>query len=310
MGVTSPFNPQSPFAQSIADLFTWNLAIAGVIFVLVTSLVIYIAIRYRARPGQPEPAQVFGHRTLEIVWTLAPALILVGVAVSMVSTMRAADPPAGDQQPDLVVTGLQWWWRVEYSKSGVVTANEIHVPVGRPLLVRIQTADVVHDFWVPQLGPKRDITPDQPNHIWLRADTPGTYLGYCSEYCGNEHAWMLIRVIAQPQAEFDAWQRAEAQPAAAPAGGDAARGALIFQQHTCVSCHAIAGTSGAARVGPDLTHLAARQTLGAGRIANTPDNLARWIANPHELKPGVLMPGFQLPPDDLRALVAYLETLK
>ena len=309
MGETSPFNARSPQARAIADLFIWNLAIAGAIFALVTGLVIYIAIRYRARPGQGEPRQVFGSRPLEIAWTLAPALILLVVSIFTYTTMLAADPPVDDRPPDLVVTGLQWWWRVEYPQSGVVTANEIHVPVGRPLLVRIVAADVAHDFWVPQLGPKRDLLPDQQNHIWLQADAPGTYLGACSEYCGAEHAWMLIRVIAQPQAEFDAWQRQQLQAAAAPAG-DAARGAQIFRQQTCVSCHAIAGTDASARVGPDLTHLASRETIGAGRVANTPDSLARWIANPHELKPGVLMPGFQLSEPDIRALVAYLETLK
>lgn len=309
MGGSSPFDARSPQARAIADLFTWNLAIAGAIFVLVTGLVVYIAIRYRARPGQGEPPPVFGNRTLEIVWTLAPAAILLVVAFFTVATMRAADPPAEGQPPDLIVTGMQWWWRVEYPQSGVVTANEIHIPAGRRLLVRLQSGDVIHDFWVPQLGPKRDMNPGSANQLWIEADAPGTYLGGCSEYCGAEHAWMLIRVIAQPPAEFDAWLRAQAQPAPAPAG-DAARGAQVFQQQTCVNCHAIAGTSASARVGPDLTHLASRETIGAGRVANTPDNLARWVADPHALKPGVLMPGFQLSPDDLRALIAYLETLK
>lgn len=310
MGETSPFSPRSPQAQAITDLFVWNLAIAGVIFVLVTGLVIYIAIRYRARPGAGEPPQIFGEHRLEIAWTVAPALILLGVSAFMIPTMRAADPPVGDRQPDLVVTGLQWWWRVEYPQSGVVTANEIHIPAGRPLLVRLESDDVIHDFWVPQLGPKRDMTPGVTRHLTLQADAPGTYLGACSEYCGTEHAWMLLRVIAQPPDEFDAWLRQQQQPAAAPTGGDAARGAQIFQQQTCVSCHAIAGTGASARVGPDLTHIGGRQTLGAGRVENTPEQMARWIANPHELKPGVQMPGFALPEDDLRALAAYLEALR
>jgi cytochrome c oxidase subunit 2 len=310
MGGFSPFNANSPQAQAIADLFIWNLAIAGLIFTLVTGLVIYIAIRYRARPDTAEPAQIFGERRLEIAWTVAPALLLLVVAGFTVATMRAADPPVGDQQPDLVVTGLQWWWRVEYPKSGVVTANEIHIPTGRQLLVRIEASDVVHDFWVPALGPKRDLVPGHPNQIWLAANTPGTYFGACSEYCGAEHAWMLLRVIAQPQAEFDAWQQQQAQAAATPAAGDAARGARLFQQQTCVNCHAIAGTGANARVGPDLTHIASRQTLGAGRIDNTPENLARWLANPQELKPGALMPRFQFSDADLQALVAYMETLK
>jgi cytochrome c oxidase subunit 2 len=153
------------------------------------------------------------------------------------------------------------------------------------------------------------LVPGHTNYLWIQADTPGTYPGACSEYCGAEHAWMFLRVIAQPQAEFDAWRQQQQQPAAAPQG-EAAQGAQVFQRLTCMNCHAIAGTAANARIGPDLTHVGSRQTLGAGRVENRPDTMARWITNPHELKPGVLMPGFQLSEADLHALVAYLETLK
>jgi cytochrome c oxidase subunit 2 len=276
----------------------------------VFGLTIYITIRYRSRPGAGEPVQVFGHTRLEIAWTLAPAVLLVIVFGFTIGTMRAADPPIGDRQPDLVITGYQWWWQVEYPASGVVTANEIHIPVGQRLLVRIEGGDVIHDFWVPQLGPKRDMVPGHSNHLWIEADTSGSYLGACAEYCGNQHAWMRLRVIAQPQAEFDAWQQQQRAVAAAPGGGDAAQGALIFQQRTCANCHAIAGTPAAARAGPDLSHFASRQTLGAGVLDNTPENLLKWLTDPQAIKPGNHMPSLRMAEAELRALVAYLETLQ
>ena len=310
MGGSSPFNPDSPQARAISDLFTGSLVIAGIIFVIVTGLVAYIVYRYRSRPGMGEPRQLSGHTRLEIGWTIAPALVLIVMFGWTITTMRAADPPVGDRQPDLVVRGVQWWWQVEYPQSGVVTANEIHIPIGQRLLVRLESADVIHDFWVPQLGPKRDMVPGHPNHIWLQADTPGTYLGACAEYCGEQHAWMRLRVIAQPQAEFDAWQQQQRQAPAAPTSGDAAQGVQEFQEHTCANCHAIAGTAATARAGPDLSHLASRQTLGAGVLQNTPDNLMKWLADPQVVKPGNHMPSLRLTDAELRALVAYLETLK
>jgi cytochrome c oxidase subunit 2 len=310
MGDSSPFDPNSPQAQAIANLFAGSLAIAGIIFVVVTGLVFYIVYRYRSRPGMGEPRQLGGHTRLEIAWTIAPALLLVAMFGWTITTMRAADPPVGDQQPDLVVTGLQWWWQIEYPQSGVITANEIHIPVGTRLLLRLESADVIHDFWVPQLGPKRDAVPGQPNHLWIEADTPGVYLGACAEYCGEQHAWMRLRVIAQPQAEFDAWVQQQKQAPSAPAGGDAAQGAQIFQQRTCINCHAIAGTGSSARAGPDLSHLASRETLGAGVITNTPENLRRWLADPQAVKPGNHMPSLRLTDAELNALVAYLETLQ
>ena len=310
MDIDSPFNPASPQAASINNLFVLSLIISAVIFVLVAGLVLYIAFRYRQRAGASEPRQVAGHTRLEIAWTIAPAVLLVAVFIPALTTMFAIDPPVGDQQPDLIVTGYQWWWEVRYPNSGVVTANEIHIPVGQRLLFRLEATDVIHSFWVPRLGPKRDMTPGHPTYLWLQADAPGTYQGACSEYCGDQHAWMRIRVIAQPQAEFDSWQRQQQQATTAPTGEPALRGAQLFQQLTCVNCHAIAGTAADARAGPNLTHLAGRQTLAAGRLENTPENLAAWIADPHSFKPGVLMPGYQLSESDLRALVAYLESLR
>jgi len=310
MGDSSPFNPSSPQAQAISDLFVWSLVVAGIIFALVAGLVFYSVVRFRSRPGAGEPRQLTGHTKLEIAWTITPALLLVVMFGFTIAAMSASDPPVGDRQPDLVVTGLQWWWQVEYPASGVVTANEVHIPVGKRLLVRLESADVIHDFWVPRLGPKRDMVPGHPNHLWLEADAPGTYLGACAEYCGEQHAWMRLRVIAQPQAEFDAWQQQQRQAPAAPTSGDAAEGAQLFQQRTCVNCHAIAGTPATARAGPDLSHLASRQTIGAGVLENTPDSLTNWLADPQAVKPGNHMPSLRLTDAELRTLVAYMESLK
>ncbi len=310
METSSPFTPRSPQALAISRLFVLNLVIAALIFLLVTGLIIYIAYRFRGRPGQPEPRQIAGNRRLEIAWTVAPALVLVVVFSLTLVAMRTADPPVGQQKPDLVVVGHQWWWEVQYPKSGAITANEIHIPTGKPLLVQLESADVVHNFWIPQLGPKRDMVPGKTNYIWMEADKPGAYGGACSEYCGVQHAWMRLLAIAQPQAEFDAWQQQQLRGAPAAAGGDVAQGAKLFQQMTCVNCHAISGTGAQARVAPDLTHVASRQTLAAGLLQNTPANLTSWLADPQALKPGSFMPNLQLSASDVRALVAYMETLK
>jgi cytochrome c oxidase subunit II len=306
----SPFNPSSPQALAITHLFLLMLVIAGLIFALVTGLVVYIAVRYRAGQNPALPFQNFGQPKLEIVWTVGSLLILVVLFGFTVTTMHKADPPVSHTQPDLIVIGHQWWWEVHYPKSGVVAANEIHVPVGRRWLVRLESADVIHDFWVPQLGRKMDMVPGHPNHIWLEPTRPGTYLGACSEFCGAQHGWMRFRVIAQPPAEFDAWQAAQRRPAPAITTAAAAQGANIFEQRTCVNCHAIGGTAAAARIAPDLTHLASRETIGAGVLPNTPANLAAWLADPQAIKPGSHMPNLHLSGTEVRALVAYMETLR
>ncbi|MBA3945965.1 MAG: cytochrome c oxidase subunit II [Herpetosiphonaceae bacterium] len=309
MPVSSVFDTHSPQAGAISRLFLLSLGISAIIFLLVVGLVLYAIVRYRGQPGQEDPTPVFGMRHLEIAWTIAPAVILLGMFGLTVTTMRATNPPAA-KEADIVITGYQWWWDVRYPQAHVVTANEIHIPVGKQLRIELKGGDVIHDFWVPQLARKMDMVPGHTNELLLFADTPGTYLGACAEYCGTQHAWMRIQVIAQSQAEFDSWQQAQARGAAVTADAAANQGAQRFRQLTCSSCHAIGGTGANAQVGPDLTHIASRNTLGAGIIENTPDNLARWIANPHAIKQGVLMPNLQLSDADVRALVAYMEALK
>ena len=306
-GPVATFDAHSPGARAIASLFTQTLIICGVIGVVVFGLVAYCVVRFRAKEGSAEPKQLHGHTKLEITWTLIPLAIVIGIFVLTLRATGESDPPA-DRQPDVVVTGHQWWWGVQY-RSGAITANEIHIPVGKRLLFSIEASDVIHDFWVPQLARKMDAVPGHPSSIWVEADEPGTYLGACAEYCGAQHAWMRIVVIAEPQEQFDAWEKRQLDAVPAPEG-DAAKGAKVFNEHTCVRCHAVGAPGEQARVAPDLAHLAGRSTLGAGVLANTPDNLGRWLRDPQGVKPGCHMPDLQLTDDEVGALVAYFETLR
>ncbi len=304
----SPFDAHSPEARAIADLFGQTLVVCAVIGAVVAALVVVCAVRFRAgvRPG--EPAQVHGHRWLEIGWTALPLAIVVGLFVLTARAMAASDPPP-DRAPDVVVVGHQWWWEARYA-GGAVTANEIHLPVGKDVLVRVESADVIHDFWVPQLGRKVDAVPGHPTYIWLQADAPGTYLGACAEYCGAQHAWMRIVVVADAPAQFEAWERHEREPRPAITGASALRGETLFRTRTCIRCHAVAGEGEPARVAPDLTHLAERRTLAAGVLTNDPANLARWLREPQVVKPGSHMPDLNLTDAEIDDLVAYFELLR
>ncbi len=307
----SLFSPVSPQARSITHLSIVVAVVMLAILALVSFLVLYAVIRFRRRPGAPDPRQVFGNSRLEMAWTLGPLLVITILFILTIQTMHSSDrAPAPGEQPNLIITAHQWWWEARYPQAGVVTANEIHIPVDQAWLVELKSADVIHDWWVPDLGRKMDAIPGHPNHFWIQADKPGTYLGTCAEYCGAGHAWMRIRVIAQPESEFRAWEQHELAVPAEPRSGDPAEGSKLFQELTCADCHSITGTPAKADIGPDLTHVASRETLAAGRLANTPENLAKWIANPQEYKPGSHMPNFHLSAEQDHDLVAYLETLK
>lgn len=261
-------NPDSPQARSIFDLGIVAGIILAIIFVIVAGIIVFALMRFRWREGEPDPHQFAGNRTVEIVWTAIPCLIVVALFALTARAMRLSDPPPAPE-PDLVVTGHQWWWAARYPKSGVVVANEFHIPVGKAISVQLESTDVLHEFWVPELARKITAVPGHPNHIWLEADKPGTYLGICSEFCGTQHAWMHFLVVAEPEAEFDAWEKAQLQPAVTPTGGSAAKGFALFQTAICASCHAINGTAARAQVGPDLTHFASRRQLDAGIADNT-----------------------------------------
>jgi cytochrome c oxidase subunit 2 len=305
----TPFDAHSPETRAIAALFSETLGVCGVIFVVVVGLVTYCVVRFRARPGDAEPRQIEGHKQLEIAWTIVPCLIVIGLFVLTTRAMALSDAPP-DHDPDLVVIGHQWWWEARYP-NGAVTANEIHIPVGKDLIVRVESADVIHDFWAPSLGRKIDATPGHPVSIRIQADAPGVYHGACAEYCGTEHAWMRFDVVAEPPADFDAWV---AEQAGAAAVGLGSAGAKLFSERTCVQCHAIRGTEAdgvpPARVAPDLTHFASRQTLGAGVLPNTPENLSVWLKYPQSIKPGCHMPSLRLTERETQDLTDYLEVLR
>lgn len=308
LGRGSIFDPQGPHAAAISHLFIVSLVICAVIFAVVTGIIVYSLARFRWREGEPDPKQSAGHKTVEIVWTAIPVVIVALLFGLTVRAMQLSDPPPA-KNPDLVVIGHQWWWEVRYPKSGVITANEIHVPVGKPLCIRLDSADVLHEFWAPQLTRKMTTVPHANNSIWLQADKAGVYEGVCSEYCGTQHAWMRFRVIAEPQEQFDAWQAEQLKPSVA-LSGDAAKGWQVFKQMTCINCHAVGGTEANARVAPDLTHLASRSQIGSGILANTPENLRMWMKNPQQVKPGVKMPNFNFTDEQLTQLVAFLQSLK
>ena len=302
-------SPHIPFNA----LYTTLMVLAVAVSVLIFALLATSLLRSRGQDRQNVRPD-FGNRRLEITWTVIPVLVVIFLFTYMFIAMRRGPTPGtgdpGGVQPDVQVIGHRWWWEFRYLKQGgVATANELHLPVGSQALLLVTAADVQHDFWVPQLGQKMDAYPNKTNYVWLDTTKPGTYLGACAEYCGTQHAWMRIRVIVQPQAEFDAWA-AQLRAAPAPFGDLATRGGQIFAQNTCGSCHTIAGTSQQGQAAPALTNFGSRETISAGVLPNTPENLARYLRDPGAVKPGVLMPNFRLSDDDIAALVAYLEGLK
>jgi len=309
MNVLTSLSPASRNTDAIVQLWMISLAIFGLIFLIVTGLVVHSLMKYRWREGEADPEQVPGHKTVEIVWTAIPLGIVILLFVLTVRTMGLTDPPP-PPVPDLVITGHQWWWEVRYQKTGLIVANEIHIPTGRPLAVQLESADVLHEFWVAALARKMSTVPGQINHIWLEADKPGSYPGSCSEFCGTEHAWMRFTVVAQSPADFEAWQSAQLAAPAPPATDEALRGEQLFMQMSCINCHAINGTPAQARVGPDLSHVASRGQIGGGILEDTPDNLRRWLRNPQLVKPGSQMPNFEFTEDQVNELTAYLETLR
>jgi cytochrome c oxidase subunit II len=310
MSSSNALDPQSPLARAIYDLGIVSGIVFALIFVIVTSAITFSIFRFRTRAGEPDPRQILGNQKVEIAWTIIPFLIVIFLFVITLRAMNRADPPP-TPSPDLVITGHQFWWQVDYPDSGVITANEIHIPTGKPLSVRLESKDVLHEFWVPELTRKMSNVPGQPNHIWLQADKPGTYIGQCSEFCGTQHAWMRILVVADEPAKFEEWQRAQLQPAQTPVNDAAAKGLAVFQTSTCISCHAIRGVAGAdLRVAPDLTHVGSRKQLASGMIENTPANMRLWLKSPQHIKPGALMPDFSFTDEQLDQLSEYLSTLQ
>jgi cytochrome c oxidase subunit 2 len=314
-GAHSALAPAGTMAR-IIDLRLWDpmYATAIVVYVLVVAALLRAAFR-RQRPEDPAAPRT--ERSLTRSVAIATAITVAVLFVFLVLDISVGRAPTASPGPgalSVLVTGHQWWWEVPYPDSvpnnWVTAANEIHVPVGRPVVIELRSTDVIHSFWPPNLSPKRDLIPGYANSLWFRADTPGVYRAQCAEFCGHQHAKMALLVVAEPRDSFARWLVRQRDTAHTPAGSLALRGQEVFLGSSCVMCHAIAGTPAGSRVGPDLTHLASRQTLAAGTLPNTRGNLAGWIVDPQRIKPGVRMPPNQLSPTDLNALLAYLETLR
>lgn len=309
-GPMSTLPGRSDYARSILHLYTIITWSAVVIALIVFGAELYILLGRRARrTAGGLPPQTRGHTLLEISWTIAPALVLLIIAVPTIQvifrTQAVSKPP---DALEIVVRGYQWWWEYRYPALGVITANEVHLPAGRPVVFVLEGPDVIHSFWIPRLGGKRDVVPGRVNHIVVTADAPGEFWGQCAEFCGASHANMGMRVWVHTPAEFDAWVAAQRAPAVEPTGA-AAAGKTIFAASACVGCHTIRGVS-AGMLGPDLTHFGSRTTVAAGMWPNTPENVAAWVKNPIALKPGVKMPNLGLTDEQAGAIAAYLTALK
>ena len=303
-------HPQSHYARSIFELSSWVLWICLVIFLIVAGLVSYAGWKFRARPGEDDPKQVFGSTKWEMIYFIPPTILLAVIFAFTLRVMHTSDPPAQASGDDVVVVGHQWWWEVRYPKLGFTTANEVHIPAGKNIQFGFESADVIHDFWVPELGRKIDMIPGRHAKIWLAADHPGTYLGACAEFCGKEHAWMRIRVVADDPVAFQAWTAQQRKTVPPPQTEGEQRGLQYFTSMPCANCHTVMGTSARGAIGPDLTHLASRETLAAGRMSNTPEQLSAWLRDPDAFKPGSHMPNLRLTDDQRSDIVQYLETLK
>ena len=306
----SALAPRSDFSTSLDHLFTNIFWWAVVVFLIVEALLLYAIGRYRARAGAAAPKPVHGHTALEIGWTLAPALILVFIAVPTMRTIfeTAGNAPEGALRVEVI--GHQWWWEYRYPTLGIGAANELHVPLRTPVQLEMTSADVIHSFWVPRLAGKRDLIQGRINRIEFSADSTGEYWGQCAEFCGASHANMRLRVVVQVDTAFQAWvDRQRAGPAAPAKGSPAELGQQVFRRSACIACHTITGIS-QGKVGPDLSHVGGRGTIAGALFPNNTETLRRWIMNAPALKPGALMTPQNLSPQDLDAVIAYLQSLK
>jgi cytochrome c oxidase subunit II len=316
LGQTNIFSPQSTPARSILHLSILVLVTTGIIFAVVCALLVYSVSKFRATSASAnsEPAQVYGSTQIELGWTIIPILIVIVLFVATargIHEIQDAPMPAG--AVEVTVIGHQFWWEYRYPQLGVVTANELHIPVSdpahpTPTFLQLLSTDTDHSFWVPELAGKTDLVPNHPNRMWMDPGHPGIFVGQCAQYCGIQHAKMLLRVSVDSPEDFAGWVREQRQPAVRDDG--VAAGRRVFETTACINCHSVSGTVANGRFGPDLTHLMSRSTIAAGAALNTPGNLRLWIQNPDAIKRGSLMPAMKLSESDLDALVGYLETLR
>jgi cytochrome c oxidase subunit 2 len=320
---SSPTNIFAPAATPANSIFSLSMLVLGItlaIFLIVGGLLVYALVRFRHRDtdSSREPAQIYGSTQIELSWTVIPILIVATLFLAttrVILETQAAPKPASAL--DVIVIGHQYWWEYRYPKLGVVTANELHIPISNPksptpTYLEMSSADVAHSFWVPRLAGKTDVIPNRINTMWIDPPLAGLYLGQCAQYCGTQHAKMLLRVYAQTPEDFDAWIHQQQQQAHSDLSGNpaAAEGRSVFLHNACINCHTVSGTVATGRFGPDLTHLAGRDTIASGPIPNTSANLRQWIADPNVMKPGSLMPAMHLNDHDLDAITAYLTTLR
>jgi cytochrome c oxidase subunit 2 len=307
----SLFQPASGPAEVIRAYAGLVLGICAGIFATVATLLVVTVVRFRRRAGSDdrEPPQVYGSNPLELAWTVVPLIIvfILGlVTVRTIAALQIEDRPPGWMQ--VTVIGHQWWWEFAYPELGFVTANELHVPEGRPVFLRLESDDVVHSFWIPRLSGKTDVVPNRENAMWIHPLEPGLYVGQCAEYCGTQHAHMLIRVFVDSESNFERWVANQQQPAVEDPA--ASEGRDLFLGTACINCHTVRGTVANGRFAPDLTHLMSRTTLGAGVAENDRENLLAWLKDPDHLKPGVRMPAMGLAEGQWEQLVVYLTTLR
>ena len=310
------FRPDSTPADSIFRLSRLVLSITGIIFVIVFSLIAYCVAKFRRRADDNgrEPPQVYGSNRVELAWTVIPVLIVLvlflATARVILSVQDAPKPPGAIE---VIAVGHQYWWEFRYPGLGVVAANELHVPVSdppnsSPTFITLLSADTDHSFWVPRLAGKTDLIPNHPNHTWIDPHETGLFLGQCAQYCGVQHAKMLLRVYVDSREQFDRWIAQQKSSAVTSPAVD--EGRRVFETTACINCHAVSGTVANGRFGPDLTHLMSRDTIGSGAALNTHENLRAWVQSPDSLKPGSLMPAMNLTDQQLDALTSYLETLR
>jgi len=319
-GVHDVLAPAGP--QALALFHLWNaMLVACVVVFALTMAVLAVALWRAPRAGERTRPDLDAHPRREatlrrsVVWGIAGSSVLLVVllfASFFADRALSALPLADAVHIDLV--GHQFWWEAHYEPNSpertFATANELHVPVGRPVLIRLRADDVIHSLWVPSLGGKKDLIPGRESTLALRADRAGTYRGQCAEFCGYQHAKMALVVVAEPPADYERWRAAQRAPAREPATAQERRGLALVEQTSCAMCHAIHGTRARARRAPDLTHVASRGWLGAGAVENTPELRAEWIARAQKFKPGVNMPPLDAAPDDLAAMSAYLGSLR
>ncbi|HET8577266.1 MAG TPA: cytochrome c oxidase subunit II [Methylomirabilota bacterium] len=301
--------PRSDFGKVIDELFMLISWTTLVIFLAVEALLVYCCWRFRERPGAPMPKQVHGHTPLEITWTVAFALVLLVIGIPTVRVIFKTQEAPAATALRVDVVGKQWWWEFKYPSLGIITANELHLPVGETAAFHLHAPDVIHSFWIPHLGGKRDVVPHRVNRLVMTPDTPGEYPGQCAEYCGLSHANMRFRVIVHEKGEWEKWVKAQQAPPVEPSDPLAQQGKQIFASSACVGCHTIKGVA-AGQIGPDLTHFGSRKVFAGGMMAVTPENVTKWVEKPEHMKPGSRMPDLGMSGDQGKALAAYLLSLK